>query len=124
MPPEGHTVEHREDWSDYWPDWDLGPGCSCGFNGTYEECRNHRLMEVDELRIRAETAEAELASRNEDYNHLSRNYRQLRRDINRKIASYTVAAEYSDNESLRRACRNLAGELTHALDRPLEKDLP
>lgn len=47
---EVRAVEHREDWTDYQPDWDIGPGCSCGFNGTYEECRNYRLAEADAAR--------------------------------------------------------------------------
>lgn len=35
-------VGHRPDWSD-WQDGDFGPSCSCGFNGTPEECGASRI---------------------------------------------------------------------------------
>lgn len=38
------TVEHKRDWSD-WQPGDDGCSCSCGFNGTFEECAASRAQE-------------------------------------------------------------------------------
>lgn len=82
------------------------------------------IMHAEKWQQRALEAESSLAERNDSYDHLARNYRQLRADINRMIASHKMAAEYSDNEALRRAYGRIAGELSHVLDRPLEGDKP
>ena len=43
-----NAVEHKRDWSD-WQPGDDGRSCSCGFNGTFEECAENRALESEDL---------------------------------------------------------------------------
>ncbi len=49
LPQPTLTAEHVEDWTDAQPN--EGPGCSCGFNGSFQDCAAWRAADVEPPRI-------------------------------------------------------------------------
>lgn len=49
LSPPTPSADHAEDWTDAQPN--EGPGCTCGFNGSFEDCAAWRAAEAGPPRI-------------------------------------------------------------------------